>query len=239
MLRTRSSVLAAPAAVVVLSWLAPVSGLVAAVGHDARAGGDPDAAVVPLVALAAWLLVGWLGLTTGTTLLARLPGGVGRAADAVSRRMTPALIRRAIGGSAALGIAVSPALASAAATAGGCGPGRLPSLDRAATACAPATSAAPRPSGSPHADRAPGAAAAPRAAASPIGEQTRTVVAGDTLWGLAAAELAAAKRPTTPARVAERWPAWWQANRAVIGNDPDLLHVGAVLTVPDPLEKTP
>lgn len=235
-----STVLAPPTAAVVLGWLAPIPGLVTAVGHDTHGGGSPDAAVVHLVALAAWLLVGWLLLATVTTLLARLPGGVGRATDVVSRRVTPALIRRAISGSAALGIAVSPALAPAAATAGACAPGRLPGLDRTATACAPDVSGDRRPSGPTHPAPASGATATGTpAAATPVEGHTHTVVAGDTLWGLAAAELDAAGRPTTPDRVAERWPAWWQANRVVIGNDPDLIRVGTVLAAPDPLEKSP
>ena len=59
---------------------------------------------------------------------------------------------------------------------------------------------------------------------------SRSVVvhAGDCLWTLAAGSL---RRPT-PARIAETWPQWWRANRAVIGTDPDLIHPGQRLRPP-------
>ncbi len=54
---------------------------------------------------------------------------------------------------------------------------------------------------------------------------------GDTLWQLAAARLPAG---SPPAAVAAAWPAWWSANRAVIGDDPDLLLPGQHLVPPTP-----
>ncbi len=63
------------------------------------------------------------------------------------------------------------------------------------------------------------------------GTAARDVVvhSGDSLWSLAAAQLG----PTaTPARVARAWPTWWSANRAVIGDDPDLIHPGIHLLPP-------
>lgn len=222
------------AAAALLRWLAPIAGVLTAVRVDAHQGGDPELAVVHLAALVAWLLVCWLLAATATALIARLPGVIGRTADAVSRRITPALVRRAIGGSAALGIVVGPALAPTAALAAGCAP--LPPLDRTATACSPATTAPiPRASSARHSAAGATPADRPPPAAGPL---TRTIVAGDTLWALAATELGAAGIPATPARIAARWPAWWQANRTVIGDDPDLIHVGAVLSVPHSLEKT-
>ncbi len=55
------------------------------------------------------------------------------------------------------------------------------------------------------------------------------VHSGDTLWGLAAQTL-----PTgaPDAAVAAAWPAWWEANREVIGDDPDQLWPGQVLQAP-------
>lgn len=238
-MRSLPAALAAPAAAATLSWLAPVAGVLTAVRADAHPGGDPEAAVVHLVALTAWVLVGWLLLATATTLTARLPGAVGRTAEAMSRHVAPTLIRRAICGSAALGIAVAPALAPTAALAARCAPGRLPTLDRTATACAPTASPAPLPSGSAPPSHLAGTTAAPAAVpAPPAVARAHTVIAGDTLWGLATTELTAAGLPTTPARVADRWPAWWQTNRAEIGDDPNLIHVGTLLSAPDPLEKT-
>jgi nucleoid-associated protein YgaU len=55
------------------------------------------------------------------------------------------------------------------------------------------------------------------------------VTAGDTLWSLAAARLGPG---ASDAEVARAWPTWWEANREVIGDDPDLLLPGQRLVVP-------
>lgn len=54
---------------------------------------------------------------------------------------------------------------------------------------------------------------------------------GDTLWGIAASRLGPG---ATQAEIAELWPRWYAANRRVIGDDPDLLLPGQVLTAPGP-----
>ncbi|MFW5474626.1 LysM peptidoglycan-binding domain-containing protein [Knoellia sp. CPCC 206450] len=54
---------------------------------------------------------------------------------------------------------------------------------------------------------------------------------GDTLWSIAAAHLGP---DADDAEVARAWPRWFEANRDVIGHDPDLLLPGQVLRVPDP-----
>ena len=55
-----------------------------------------------------------------------------------------------------------------------------------------------------------------------------TVVAGDTLAGIAAA-----------LAVRGGWPALYAANRRAIGPDPDVIHPGTVLTVPRPAAPSP
>lgn len=55
------------------------------------------------------------------------------------------------------------------------------------------------------------------------------VLAGDTLWDIAARELGPA---ATDVEVALHWPRWYQANRAVIGGNPDVLLPGQILTSP-------
>jgi LysM repeat protein len=57
----------------------------------------------------------------------------------------------------------------------------------------------------------------------PTGPVRYTVVAGDTLSGIAAA-----------LAVRGGWPALYAANRRVIGPDPNAIHPGTVLTVPGP-----
>ena len=60
--------------------------------------------------------------------------------------------------------------------------------------------------------------------------QTGTVVVrrGDCLWDIAARHLG---RGAADAAIAEAWPRWYQTNRAVIGDDPDLLTPGTRLVV--------
>lgn len=55
------------------------------------------------------------------------------------------------------------------------------------------------------------------------------VTAGDTLWSIAANALGP---DATAAEIAAEWPRWHDANRDVIGDDPDRLAVGSVLTPP-------
>ena len=69
--------------------------------------------------------------------------------------------------------------------------------------------------------------AAPRLGAALIEEVA--VRRGDTLWSIAARHLDPDARADDIARA---WPLWWQANRAVIGADPDLILPGQVLHPP-------
>ena len=64
----------------------------------------------------------------------------------------------------------------------------------------------------------------------PVRVPARVVVKpGDTLWSIAATELG----PNATAEdVATRWPAWYAANRQLIGPDPDLILPGQVLRIP-------
>jgi LysM repeat protein len=64
----------------------------------------------------------------------------------------------------------------------------------------------------------------------------RTVVVrqGDTLWSITDDLLGPA--PEAPAELAATWPLLHEANRDVIGEDPDLLVPGQVLTVPAALD---
>ena len=55
------------------------------------------------------------------------------------------------------------------------------------------------------------------------------VARGDTLWGLAAEAL---HPGANDAEIATSWHAWYELNRAVIGEDPNLLHPGQLLQAP-------
>ncbi|HET7800123.1 MAG TPA: LysM domain-containing protein [Humibacillus xanthopallidus] len=58
---------------------------------------------------------------------------------------------------------------------------------------------------------------------------TVTVRRGDSLWSIAARHLTAG---ASDAEVARAWPRWFAANRAVIGEDPDLIRPGMQLVPP-------
>lgn len=68
-------------------------------------------------------------------------------------------------------------------------------------------------------------------APTPASPAVREVVVrrGDTLWSIAARHLGS---DPSEAEIAHAWPAWHDANRHVIGDDPDLLLPGQVLRAP-------
>jgi hypothetical protein len=67
----------------------------------------------------------------------------------------------------------------------------------------------------------------PRAARA--GDDRVVVRRGDSLWSITARHLGPG---ASDAEVAAEWPRWWQANRSVIGPDPDLLLPGMRLRPP-------
>ena len=74
----------------------------------------------------------------------------------------------------------------------------------------------------------------PTPRASSTGQATReagevVVRRGDTLWSIAARHLGP---EPSDAEIAQAWPAWHEANRGVVGPDPDLLLPGQVLRTP-------
>ena len=250
------SVLASATWVLWLTWLS-------AWGSVDAAGPASTAELLTLgVASAAIGIAAWLCLCAALELLSYLPGRLGAAAGRWADRVTPALARRvaafvlgvgvgvaggpsqAVGASRDLGSSVSASTAPApgfqpapgrdaqTAPAPGFEPS-VPSADRVApappspgfTPSAPRvrkqadpTLLGARPSGADHtgADRS--------------GADEVVVHRGDTLWSIAAAHLG---HDAGDAEVARAWPRWFEANRDVIGDDPDLLLPGQVLRVPD------
>lgn len=68
--------------------------------------------------------------------------------------------------------------------------------------------------------------------APPSSSPTHTVTPGESLWSITAHLLPAG---SSPARIAQAWPALYRANSEEIGTDPALIRPGAVLSVPDSL----
>lgn len=71
-----------------------------------------------------------------------------------------------------------------------------------------------------------------RATAEPvIARRELAVRAGESLWTIAARELGPG---ASEVEIAARWPLWYQANRNVIGADPNVLLPGQLLSPPPP-----
>lgn len=103
-----------------------------------------------------------------------------------------------------------------------------PVPDTPARAAAPA--ATPSASATTPSASAPGAAPHTTHATEPLpGTATTYVIQdGDSLWAITSAFL----RRTAPDEVAAAWPELYRANDGVIGQDPNLIHPGTVLTLP-------
>lgn len=79
--------------------------------------------------------------------------------------------------------------------------------------------------------------AADSASEPPASSGIHVVAPGDTLWAIAARDLQNGSANATDADIAAHWPAWYAANRATIGPDPDLIHPG--MTLHAPTQETP
>ena len=230
------------ATVALVPWLWQVA---ASAGRAASAGLPlrPDEALAALVAGAALAVLAWLALSVLLELLSLLPGAVGRGARRVADVVTPPLLRRAT--AALLGIGIVAGVAPGASVAA------APTLVRAhAPLPDPGFGALPDPGWAPPADpraqtgggwvpAAPTVRTQPDVRVLSPGPGPRThhdepaevvVRRGDSLWSIAARHLGS---DASDAEIARAWPAWFEANREVIGDDPDLLQPGQVLRPPE------
>lgn len=74
------------------------------------------------------------------------------------------------------------------------------------------------------------------AGGTPRETTTEVIVrSGDSLWSIAAAHL---ESGANNAQIAAAWPRWYEANKKVIGKNPDHLELGQVLQVPTTLNFT-
>jgi nucleoid-associated protein YgaU len=152
------------------------------------------------------VLLGWVGVLTSALLLGRLPTTAGILGRAMARRLLPVAAHTVLGVAVAASVTV-PAHADAA-------PELL--IDRLPTV---ATIAPAMPAAAPTAQ--------PATATTAGG--VHVVRPGDNLWRIAAATLPA---QAAPGDVDRTWRAWWRTNRSVIGDDPNLIHVGQRLLPP-------
>jgi resuscitation-promoting factor RpfA len=188
--------------------------------------GAIDSAIGPAATWAATAVGGYLALGLVATLLARCAGATGGVGGVVLL-LYPRVARKAmrVAVAAAVGLGATVGSGGAVAEAGAPRP-PVPPLVAPAT---PAAEPLDWPVGRPD---PPAAATAHRPARAP---QADVVVRpGDCLWRVAARSLG---RAATPSATAAAWPRWWAANRAAIGDNPDLLRPGLQLRAPRTLER--
>jgi hypothetical protein len=199
---------------VALWWLVALSGaLISAVAH---VSGRPRLAA----GAAAWspafmrrLVAAVLGLNLMAAPMAMAAGGGTAPVDPTWRAGT---------------VAAAPAIPGVAATAVGAAVNPAWTPHGPATDPGPLVSPARRPAaGHPSAGQQAGNVQDKSVPQSGAG--TVVVQGGDTLWSIVATSLGP---DASDVEVADAWPRWYQANRAVIGPDPNIILPGQVLLTP-------
>jgi hypothetical protein len=283
------------AAFTALRWSAgwPATSWRAVIGGSGTGEAGFDRLLVNSAALAAWVGLGWFCLVAALALASRVPGASGRLCGAISRRLTPRLLRRLVEAAIGISIVAGP-LAGGSAFANPVASTPAASTPAASTPAA-STPAAPTPVASAPATSAPAASATPAASEDPVAsansiwldrptshvtsaptdqapiqldrpaatfvasaprpmvvrtpagpatliagsphrdvgdrsaDDSYVVRRGDALWDIAARHLGPS---ATAVDIAREWPRWYQANRAVIGDDPSLIRPGELLVPP-------
>jgi nucleoid-associated protein YgaU len=195
----------------------------------------------------------WLAAAAVLTVLGSLPGAAFKAADHVARWIAPTAWRRAIQVTLGLALVTGPVVVTPAWAENhlpenhrpvsvflpsidrpSSDPTALPPIDRpAAEDAAEATAETQWIPSSPPAPPATAPPASPLLTGNPraaaVVEEHVVVRRGDSLWHIAGRYLG----PTASAAdIATEWPRWWNANRDVIGADPDLILPGQILRPP-------
>jgi nucleoid-associated protein YgaU len=196
-----------------------------------------------LCAGSAGLLLGWLTFAALVTVLAAVPGRLGRRAADLSARLAPTVLRAAIaatlGGSLALStLSAGPSPQGTAVTAVAAG---SPTPSTAVTPEPASASASTPPPDRPAVGWRPAKPDRPIVPPADIGLVSTSPTVGrspdeevvvrrsDTLWSIAARHLG---DHASAAEIAHEWPRWFAANRPVIGADPDRLVPGQRLVPP-------
>jgi nucleoid-associated protein YgaU len=192
-----------------------------------------DTVVLRVAGLLAWAVWAWGAVGLLLTAGSALPGVAGTLARGLLHVVLPAGARRAASLALGIGIGLNGTVVAGTVLAG-------PALAAVpVTAPAAADLGAPEwPTAVPAAPTATAAPAAPDWPASNPGQE-HVVVRGDCLWRIAEAALPSGAGRPTDAEVAGAVRAWWSANAAVIGPDPDLVLPGQVLHAPASAVPTP
>jgi nucleoid-associated protein YgaU len=171
----------------------------------------PDAAVGTAAGALLWLTALWLMLGLLVTLAATFAARPHGLLDTVSRRITPALVRRLVTAATGASLALNPVVATAAPT------GSSAPIVATSAVAGSVSPALPE-------ETTPGPPLDPEPAAGTV-----LVKPGDSLWRITAQRLGPS---ASDQQIAIGWPYWYRTNRRVIGRDPNLLQPGERLTVP-------
>jgi hypothetical protein len=223
---------------VALCWLAAVTGLAAVATTTGRLGALGEAALRHLAPVAVRRVLAVTlsaGVAVGPALPAAATPAGGAAPSAPVTRAVDPLDRpvHADATSTAVGASAPTAPTPASPTSASPNPA-------SPTPASPSATAAARTAGAPAWTPDRPARPVRRAATTdvrlvtcwperPLVEDVVVVRRGDSLWHVAARALGAG---ASDAEVAEAWPRWYAANRAVIGADPSVLEPGQVLRPP-------
>jgi len=214
-----------------------------------------------LLALAAGLaIIAWWLLSLATAFASAIMERTGHhAAARATGRLSPVFMRRLAMAAVGIQLLGAPLAHADALPADGLSSGNGSSLS---AAWAPLTDRMPGPpaartadSGKPERPTADGSGLQPqwkprvpavepglvtpppaRALAGLPGHREVPVRPGESLWSIAARELGPG---ASHVEIAARWPLWYQANRHVIGADPNVLLPGQLLSPPPPPEPAP
>ncbi len=216
-----------------------------AVAHGVRAphrwvaAGGADRAVLVLAQAAVCLAAVWLGVGLLAVLTAGLPGTAGRTGDWLARRALPVALYRLCAAAVGVSVLAGPVTAGAAAVATErpTGWGVVSAIADPPPPAWPTGGSVPAPTwpqgpGAPATAPIPPTRAAPPtvgAPSSPSASGPVTVRPGDSLWLIAARRLGSG---TAPIQIALACREWYATNRALIGDDPDLIRPGQVLVDP-------
>ena len=179
----------------------------------------PEAQVMSVVRIVAASLATWLLVATVLAVAARVLHLAWLAA------LAPAGVRRLVAGALAGAVLLSPGVAAASVGASPPPPGvEVPVLDRVEPSAASTTTPTPTPAAPP--------APAPPHVASPVPD-VHLVEPGDSLWHIAADELAERLgHEPTDAEVIPYWRRLIDANRHVVGDNPNLIRPGQQIDLP-------
>lgn len=204
-----------------------------AVGPDTWSASFEVAQGLEIIVLAAAGLVSaWLSVLLIASSVAALPGARLAPLRACTTRLAPRLVPRITAGLVTTAVVLTPVGAASAAPATDWeAPQSVSASGEPGTGTGSPNTGAPEPGWLPTEPprSAPSSTSIDLVSRGTAAPDSIVVRAGDTLWDITARHLGA---DADAATIAAAWPLWFEANRDVIGTDPDLILPGTLLVPP-------